>query len=97
MYEPEMNPERVPATRLEANVTLLTRDGWRVGNAIIFNVVERMGTFYEIETDFGNRMVLTAHEIAEWYTLGFVVEVERWRKDRDALRSKPYGSDVPSA
>ena len=51
---------------------LLTKDGRRIGNAIIFKVNqhETLGITYELRTDFGNTSVMTADEIEGLFYTG---------------------------
>lgn len=75
-------------------ITLLTRDGSRVGNAIIYGGETRdypaadgrfeVNVFF-VETDFGNHMVLTWKEIEELFTVGHCCDYQEWRKGRAHL------------
>lgn len=71
-------------------VTLLTKDGTKVGNAIWYGSEqhEELGYFHLIETDFGNKMRLTIKEIHEWYSIGHMVDYDLWRADRLYLITK---------
>jgi hypothetical protein len=65
---------------------LFTRDGRKVGNAI---VIEQVGDSWKLETDFGNNMTFNANEIAEFYweldvddDQLVLNDLNRWRTDR---------------
>lgn len=85
-------------------ITLNTRDGSRVGNAIIYggetrwceHTHENVHVFL-LETDFGNHMVLTWREIEELYTIGRYCDYQQWREERarltDESRTRTMGCD----
>jgi len=75
--------ELVKAEVLDVGVTLFTRDGRVVGNAI---VIEKFGDLWRVETDFGNQMTMTKNEVDAWYHLGHQSTVARWRRDRQQLQ-----------
>lgn len=86
-------------------ITLLTKDGSQVGNAIIYggddgfndNAIQMMISttnfepkpIFYVETDFGNHMKLTWREIEERFTIGKVMDYNQWKSERDGLRSSP--------
>jgi hypothetical protein len=71
------------ATEPKAGVTLHTRDGSRIGNAIILRVTSVANRpQYHIETDFGNVTKLFIEELEEMFTLGYQLSYERWWDDR---------------
>jgi len=70
--------------------SLWTKDGSKVGNAILYGTepskhVEGL-TINLVETDFGNRMRLTATEIEAWWVIGAPNDYAQWRADRDSVR-----------
>lgn len=71
---------------------LHTKDGRALGNAIITGPCEikDWGTVWPVETDFGNRLKMTANEIVSCFHMGKHTSVKRWRQDRHALR-QPLG------
>lgn len=72
---------------------LYTRDGRRVGNAIIFHVEDgERGSVYLIETDFGNRMRLSQSEILGLFWIGEPASYARWSLDRDTARRRAMKS-----
>lgn len=88
--------EPTPATKIAKGVTLFTRDGSKVGNAI---VVRRNGSanvnikglnvsipLWTVETDFGNRIpAMQESEIFERWDLGYVSDYDRWWDARHEL------------
>lgn len=58
-----------PATALVAGAQLCTRDGRKIGNAVIRGPeVERHGlSFWPVLTDAGNELLLTSAEVAELF------------------------------
>ena len=90
-HDDEAWPAR--ATQLAAGVTLSTKDGKVIGNAIIVEEIDPhpMAAGYLaatqqrnwlVETDFGNRMTLCSNEIFEMFELGFQQDYERWWNNR---------------
>lgn len=69
-------------------ITLLTKDGKRTGNAIIIGGEDEPADSYlfHVETDFGNRIKITAEELNEMFTLGRVCSYTEWDADRRRLR-----------
>ena len=72
--------------KIQRGRLLQTRDGKRVGNAIVIGPADREDTWL-CETDFGNKMRLTRPEIDELYHRGHRTYVERWYADREELRN----------
>lgn len=78
------------ARGIRKGACLATRDGRRIGNAIILQRAEAPArTFtrdpqpcWVIETDFGNRLTLTETEIGGLFHICPPTDVERWRCDR---------------
>lgn len=74
-------------------ITLITKDGSKVGNAILYGGGTAMYTqpepkeqvLFFVETDFGNHMQLSWAEIEELWTVGQAANYSRWRSDRDQL------------
>lgn len=87
-------------------LTLLTKDGTKTGNAIIYDgddgiSWERMiGEFSEpkplfyVETDFGNRMKLTWREIEDWFTIGRIQDYKKWKQDQADRREQNEIEDI---
>jgi hypothetical protein len=65
------------ATQLKPDTTLRTKDGSKMGNAIAVRWVEN-GARMEIETDFGNRVILSEAGILEQFRLGFHQPYAEW-------------------
>lgn len=94
--------ERTPAKQLASNITLVTKDGFRVGNAIIIEPVESTLAgitywYWLVETDFGNRLRCTDAEIHSLWELGFEQDYTVWAADRDALRANSTIDDEGTA
>lgn len=70
--------------------TLFTKDGRKCGNGICtgYAGVFRGRMMYDIETDFGNVMTISFPEVIELFHIGPLIDLDRWREDRDALRSR---------
>ncbi len=73
-------------------LTLKTRDGTKIGNAIYYGSETREfeGKSYLIhlvETDFGNRCRFSTDEINYYFTLGKICTYQTWCKNRDQRRS----------
>lgn len=87
---------------IERGKRLFTRDGRRVGNAIVIGPVEggsdpRTKSLWKLETDFGNKMTMDKKEIAELYHVDFEPEIgpndhtlEIWMADRKRLAEAGY-------
>ena len=58
-------------SRLKRNVILFTKNGKRIGNAII---VDKFGEGYTIKTDYGNEVCMSATEIIALFTPDFLNE-----------------------
>lgn len=72
----------------------MTKDGRIVGNAIIAaSATTDHGIINVVETDFGNVVRLSDHEINEWYHVvdvdgnERVGDVVQWRADRIGLQN----------
>jgi DNA-directed RNA polymerase alpha subunit len=61
---------------LNINTILHTKDGSKIGNAI---VIGRDGRYWEITTDYGNKFRLTSEEINEQFNIAFL----NYTKERD--------------
>lgn len=77
-------------------ITLFTRNGRETGNAIIYG--SDTSKFLEepvflVETDFGNRMRLTAKEIDDSFMIGRPQDYATWAKDRRALQNRTWVED----
>lgn len=79
------------ATKIAPGVTLFTRDGTQIGNAIVVKqsntAIHRAGEdkpdpVWIVETDFGNRLRPTGREIDQLWTLGFQSDYDTWFSDR---------------
>ena len=81
---------------LENGTILQTKDGRKIGNAIIISVEEikiryrtkdeRITTLYRMETDFGNTFKMIRAEIDELFYIGLKTDIDRWRTDRACQR-----------
>lgn len=78
--------------------TLLTRDGRRIGNAIL---IKQTGLnhegepLYQIETDYGNRIChINQIEIETLFWPGKETSYERWSRDREQLRKQTCFDDA---
>lgn len=64
-------------TQIKVGDRMFTKDGRKVGNGIIVDVVLGLtDVAWAVETDFGNKMVLTEPELTEFYHVGWHPEVE---------------------
>jgi len=71
---------------MERGTLLHTKDGRKIGNAIIVEQASReSGPVFRIETDFGNKAVLTFDEIESVFFIGRVTDFDRWMRDRRTL------------
>lgn len=79
-------------------LTLHTRDGSQVGNAVLYGAenrqynaeqVEQTVLVFHVETDFGNHMTLTQSELDAMYTAGRKTDYKRWSADRGQLINHP--------
>lgn len=58
---------------------LLTRNGQRIGNAILVSKeLSSTGYFYNIETDFGNSARFTFEEMEEMFFWGPPMDYKEW-------------------
>jgi len=55
--------------KLDLNTILHTKDGGRVGNAI---VTGRVGCHWKITTDYGNTLTMTSQEIDEFFNIAWL-------------------------
>jgi hypothetical protein len=82
--------ELTPAEQLAPGVTLLTKDGAIIGNAIVVKKTrtalarnnDEPEPVWIVETDFGNRLRPTAREIFTMWDLGYVQDYDQWWDDR---------------
>jgi hypothetical protein len=98
--------ELIQAKEIASGVTLMTKNGVQVGNAIVVKQVGDTRDWYKddreiipvwlVETDFGNRMKLTNREILEWYDLGFQRDYESWWDARLEQIGKTLGGEWPT-
>lgn len=88
----------ITAKEIAPGVTLMTKDGRTIGNAIVVEqatpcklaTIGGLPEYLEkteqklwlVETDFGNRTKLTDREIAEWFNLGFQQSYATWLEAR---------------
>ncbi len=82
------------ATAIGPNVSLFTRDGSKIGNAVIIKQAGHTSSFpgsrdyiplWLIETDFGNRTKMSESGINTLFTLGYLRDHNRWWDDRLAI------------
>lgn len=97
------------ASEIAPGVTLATRDGLQIGNAIVIQEVQPRTSlikdllaakdqkFWLIETDFGNRCRLSDGEINQLFVLGKQNNYDCWWDDRattiQASLQKDFGND----
>ena len=92
-----MDPDPKQATEIAPGVTLFTRDGSRIGNAIVVKEAEtpeelrgclkKTGQkLWLLETDFGNNLRYSDNEIHEVFKLGYVQSHLEWTMDRRELQ-----------
>lgn len=79
-------------TLLPVGRILYTKDGTLFGNAILYatepSKYQEGVTLNICETDFGNRMKLTAQEINDHFVIGPERSYEQWKSDRaDAVQT----------
>lgn len=83
MPEPTIDMDPQPATELAPGVTLYTRGGNKIGNAIVIRpVLGKNGQHWLIETDFGNQCTLSESDIDDWFTLGVKSDYDMWWDNR---------------
>jgi hypothetical protein len=82
------------ATELMSGVTLYTKDGATLGNAIVIGqttpsseamadwLVQTKQRLWLVETDFGNKMKLTDREVDAYFTLGRQQDYQKWALNR---------------
>lgn len=77
-------------------LTLLTKDGRKSGNAIIYGGEDHpeLGQLFYTETDFGHHQKMTWAEIEEFWTVGRLCDYKTWRGDREFLHTKPMLTDT---
>lgn len=96
--------ERTRARKYARGVTLHTRDGSQIGNAVIVKQLTPKGSMaaylkdngnqklWLVETDFGNRMTMCDREIDTAFIIGFEGDYDRWWGDRmDAIQKGVTG------
>ena len=84
-----MNPDPQKALKIAVGVTLFTKDGSKMGNAIVTKIEEfNSRPRIHIETDFGNNTSMFIETIEELFTLGFVRTHDEWWDDRLELIRK---------
>lgn len=98
--------DAVQAKEIAPGVTLMTKNGATVGNAIVIEQIGDTRDWYKdgreivpvwlCETDFGNRMKLTNWEILAWYELGYQRDYDSWCKARMALIQKGIEDGEPA-
>ena len=54
---------------LDINTILHTRDGRKIGNAII---IGREGYFWKVKTDYGNEITLTSEDIDDFFYIAWI-------------------------
>jgi len=65
---------------IETNRILVTRDGWKVGNAIVWQELDELIVDdksirnFSVVTDYGNKMTLTEDEINSLFELGDIAD-----------------------
>lgn len=88
----------IAAKEIAPGVTLMTKDGRSIGNAIVVQQIEPSAyakaggmddylkttgqRLWLIETDFGNQVKYTDREIGEFFNLGFQQTYTRWLEAR---------------
>ena len=63
-----LNKNKMSNHVLDINTILHTKDGSKIGNAI---VTGREGYYWEITTDYGNKIKLTSEEIDELFIIAW--------------------------
>ena len=63
-----LNKNKMSNHVLDINTILHTKDGSKIGNAI---VTGRDGYYWEITTDYGNKVKLTSEEIDEQFNIAW--------------------------
>lgn len=74
---------------------LQTKDGSRIGNAILYGGGTRVYVnadipavvLYFVETDFGNHMRLTWKEILDQFEIGPAQDYRRWKENRRHIQN----------
>lgn len=76
-----------PAETLTEGVVLHTKDGRKIGNAVILECAQdgEFGPYYVCQTDFGNKARLTEGEIHDWFYVGTVADLVERRSDQQRL------------
>lgn len=81
--EPIIDWDPQPATELAPGVTLFTRDGSKIGNAIVIRALHgKDSQHWLIETDYGNQCTFSEREIDDWFTLGVKSNHDMWWDNR---------------
>lgn len=74
---------------INIGTVLHTKDGRKVGNAIVVQTIdrgERPHPIHRILTDFGNEAWMTEREIRDLFHVRKNTSVKRWLRDREAKR-----------
>lgn len=85
-----LEPDATMVPTLQTGTRLSTRDGRKIGNAIVIGAASytpRTTTMsplscWLIETDFGNRLTLLEAELAELFYIDAPTDLDQWRIDR---------------
>jgi len=86
-----------PAAPLVPGTVLHTRDGRRIGNAVVLEVVpdEGHGPVYGLQTDFGNRLLMTGAEVRGAFRVGPAGSLDRRARDQADLLAGRRPEIVP--
>ncbi|KKN71948.1 hypothetical protein LCGC14_0415940 [marine sediment metagenome] len=71
---------------MERPVRLCTKDGRKVGNAFCITWVARKPLKYEVETDFGNTLMVTEEEMLElWRIMNDepLITYDQWKNSKE--------------
>lgn len=99
--------DAVQAKEIASGVTLMTKDGRTIGNAIVIGQtgntrkwkdpksIKEVEPIWLIETDFGNRAQLSTSEIHEWFHLGYQRDFDQWKVERINAIVGAGSKDIP--
>lgn len=73
---------------------LCTRDGERMGNAVIANVPDEMSHVYYVITDMGSPMRLSPDELAACFTIGPYIMDKRAVDKRKYQNPEQFGEEL---